>query len=142
MKSYSAKPGECVKEWIIIDAADVPLGRVATKVASIVRGKTKPTYTPHVDTGDNVIIINASKIRLTGKKWDDKTYYHHTGWTGGIKSSTAKEIHEKKPRELLKKAIDGMLPKTRLGRTLRNNYRIYELEQHPHEGQKPKTVSV
>lgn len=142
MKTFSAKPGEIEKKWVLIDAANVPLGRIASKAASIIRGKTKPTYTPHVDMGDNVIIINARQVKLTGKKWADKTYYHHTGWMGGIKSSTAQEIHERKPKELLKKAIDGMLPKTRLGRALRNNYRIYEQDQHPHEGQNPKTVSV
>ena len=92
MKTLFAKKSDVVKKWVVIDATDKPLGRVASKAASIIRGKTKPIYTPHVDTGDNVIIINAAKVKLTGKKWDDKIYYHHTGWPGGIKSITAKEV--------------------------------------------------
>ncbi len=142
MKTFSAKPQDVVKKWVVIDAADQPLGRVASKVAAIVRGKTKPIYTPHVDTGDNVIIINAGQVKLTGQKWGNKIYHHHTGYTGHLRSASAKQIMEKNPRELLKKAINGMLPKTRLGRTLRNNYRIYDNAEHPHGGQKPETVSV
>ena len=111
--TFFAKNTDVVKKWVVIDATDKPLGRVASTAASIIRGKTKPIYTPHVDTGDNVIIINAAKVKLTGKKWDDKIYYHHTGWPGGIKSVTAKQMLEKQPSDLLKKAIQGMLPKTR-----------------------------
>ena len=142
MKTFFAKKTDVVKKWVLIDATDKPLGRVASKAASIIRGKTKAIYTPHVDTGDNVIIINAAKVKLTGKKWDDKIYYHHTGWPGGIKSITAREVLEKRPSDLLKKAIRGMLPKTRLGRTLKNNYRIYDNDQHPHEGQKPEVIAL
>ncbi len=142
MKTYVAKKGEVVKGWVLIDAKDQPVGRVASKAAAVIRGKTKPIYTPHVDTGDNVIIINAEKVKLTGNKWDQKIYYRHTGWVGGIKSTTAKQLLEKRPRDLLKKAIDGMLPKTRLGRALQKNYRIYDNDQHPHGGQKPDTVTV
>jgi len=142
MKTYSAKPGEVDKKWVLIDAADQSLGRVASKAASIIRGKTKPIFTPHVDTGDNVIIINAARVRLTGKKWDNKIYYHHTGYPGGIKSRTAREIRENKPASLLEKAITGMLPKNRLGRSLHANFRIYDNEVHPHTGQKPETVTV
>ncbi len=142
MKTFSAKQQDVVKKWVVIDAADQSLGRVASKVAAIVRGKTKPIYTPHVDTGDNVIIVNVAQVKMTGQKWRKKIYYHHTGYIGHIKSATAQEIFDKSPRELLKKAIDGMLPKTRLGRTLRNNYRIYDNEEHPHSGQKPEVVSV
>ena len=142
MKTFSAKTQDVVKAWVVIDAADQSLGRVASKVAAIVRGKTKPIYTPHVDTGDNVIIINAAQVKLTGKKWGNKIYHHHTGYIGHLRSLSAKQIMEKNPRELLKKAINGMLPKTRLGRTLRNNYRIYDNAEHPHSGQKPETVSV
>lgn len=126
----------------MIDAADQSLGRVASKAASVIRGKTKPTYTPHVDMGDNVIIINAAKVRLTGNKWLQKVYYHHTGYTGSLKSLRAEEILARRPSELLKKAIDGMLPKTRLGRSQQANYRIYDTEEHPHVGQKPETVTV
>ena len=142
MKTFFAKQSDVVKKWVVIDATDAPLGRVASKAASIIRGKTKPIYTPHVDTGDNVIIINAAKVKLTGQKWDDKIYYHHTGWPGGIKSITAKEVLDKKPSDLLQKAIRGMLPKNRLGRTLNNNYRIYDTDQHPHGGQNPETVAI
>ncbi len=142
MKTFSAKQSDVVKKWVVIDATDKPLGRVASKAASIIRGKTKPIYTPHVDTGDNVIIINAAKVKLTGQKWDDKIYYHHTGWPGGIKSVTAKQVLEKQPSDLLKKAIHGMLPKNRLGRTLNNNYRIYDNDQHPHMSQNPEVISL
>ena len=142
MKTFFAKQSDVVKKWVVIDATDKPLGRVATTAASIIRGKTKPIYTPHVDTGDNVIIINAAKVKLTGQKWDDKIYYHHTGWPGGIKSVTAKEVLEKRPSDLLKKAIYGMLPKNRLGKTLNNNYRIYDNDQHPHTGQNPEVIAL
>ena len=140
--TFFAKNTDVVKKWVVIDATDKPLGRVASTAASIIRGKTKPIYTPHADTGDNVIIINAAKVKLTGKKWDDKIYYHHTGWPGGIKSVTAKQILEKQPSDLLKKAIQGMLPKTRLGRALHNNFRIYNNDQHPHTSQNPEVVGI
>ena len=140
--TFFAKNTDVVKKWVVIDATDKPLGRVARTAASIIRGKTKPIYTPHVDTGDNVIIINAAKVQLTGKKWDDKIYYHHTGWPGGIKSVTAKQMLEKQPSDLLKTAIQGMLPKTRLGRTLHNNFRIYNNDQHPHTSQNPEVVGI
>jgi len=142
MKSYCSKKGDVKKVWMLIDAKGQVLGRVATKAASILRGKTKPTFTPHVDTGDNLIIINAGGIKLTGKKWEDKQYYRHSGYPGGIKSLTARQLLERKPTELLKKAILGMLPKNRLGRSLRTNLRIYETDNHPHVGQSPKTVTV
>ena len=142
MKSYCAKKSDVQKEWILIDAKNQVLGRIATKAASILRGKTKPTFTPQVDTGDNLIIINAGQVKLTGKKWEDKQYYRHSGYPGGIKSLTARQLIERKPTELLKKAIVGMLPKNRLGRSLRANMRIYETDSHPHVGQTPKTVSV
>ena len=142
MKTYSAKTGEVEKKWILIDAADKPLGRVASKAASIIRGKHKPTYTPHIDTGDNVIIINIAKVKMTGRKWDQKTYYWHTGYPGGIKSTTAKEIMEKKPTDLMHKAIIGMLPRNRLGRVLATNFRLYETDEHPHSGQTPEVVSI
>jgi large subunit ribosomal protein L13 len=141
-KTFFANSTDVVKKWVVIDATDKPLGRVASSAASIIRGKTKPIFTPHVDTGDNVIIINAAKVKLTGKKWDDKIYYHHTGWPGGIKSVTAKQMLEKQPSDLLKKAIQGMLPKTRLGRTLHNNFRIYNNDQHPHVSQNPEVVGI
>ena len=142
MKTISLNANTVDKKWVVIDASDQVLGRLATKVASIIRGKTKPAFTPHVDCGDNVIIINASKIKLTGAKWDQKIYYHHTGFPGGIKSATAKEIREKRPSNLLKKAIQGMLPKNRLGRVLASNFRVYDDDQHLHTGQNPETISI
>ena len=142
MKSYCAKKSDVQKEWVLIDAKDQVLGRIATKAAAILRGKTKPIFTPHVDTGDNLIIINAGQVKLTGNKWEDKQYYRHTGYPGGIKSLSARQLMDRKPTELLKKAIIGMLPKNRLGRSLRANIRIYETDDHPHVGQTPKTVSI
>ena len=142
MKTISLNVNTVDKKWVVIDASNQVLGRVATKVASIIRGKTKPTFTPHVDCGDNVIIINAAKIKLTGAKWDQKIYYRHTGFPGGIKSATAKQMREKGPSSLLKKAIQGMLPKNRLGRELAGNFRVYDNDQHPHIGQNPEAVSI
>ncbi|MCH8157438.1 MAG: 50S ribosomal protein L13 [Nitrospinae bacterium] len=141
-KTFSANKNTVEKKWVVIDADDKVLGRIATKAASIIRGKTKPTYTPHVDCGDNVIIINAAKVKLTGDKWDKKIYYHHTGFPGGIKSATAREIREKKPSFLLKKAVQGMLPKNRLGRVLVTNLRVYDGDEHPHAGQNPETITL
>ncbi len=142
MKTYSAKPSEVVKKWVLIDAAGQSLGRVASKAAAILRGKTKPVFTPHVDTGDNVIIINAAKVRLTGAKWRQKEYFRHTGYPGAIKSLRAEEVLARRPKDLLQDAINGMLPKNRLGRKLRGNYRIYDAEEHPHVSQKPEVVTL
>ncbi|MBI4384407.1 MAG: 50S ribosomal protein L13 [Nitrospinae bacterium] len=142
MKSYLAKKSEVKKKWVVIDAEDQSLGRVAAKAASILRGKTKPIFTPHVDTGDNVIIVNAGKVKLTGNKLEQKVYYRHTGYPGGIKSLTARQVRDSKPEDLLKKAIHGMLPKNRLGRSLHKNVRIYSAGEHPHDSQKPDTVAV
>jgi len=142
MRTISLNTKTVDKKWVIVDASGQVLGRLATKVASIIRGKTKPTFTPHVDCGDNVIIINAAKIKLTGAKWDQKIYYHHTGFPGGIKSATAKEIREKKPSGLLKKAIQGMLPKNRLGRALAGNFRVYDGDKHPHTGLSAEVISI
>lgn len=142
MKSYLAKKSEVKKKWVVIDAEDQSLGRVAAKAASILRGKTKPIFTPHVDTGDNVIIVNAGKVKLTGNKLEQKVYYRHTGYPGGIKSLTARQVRDSKPEDLLKKAIHGMLPKNRLGRSLHKNVRIYSASEHPHDSQKPDTVAV
>ena len=142
MKTFSAKPSDVNKKWVIIDAQGQSVGRVASKAASIIRGKTKPIYTPHVDTGDNVIIINASQVKLTGKKWLQKEYFWHTGHPGGLKSLRAEEMLAKRPADLLKEAINGMLPKNRLGRALRANYRIYDTGEHPHTSQNPEVVTL
>ena len=141
MKCYIAKKSDVKKQWVLIDAKDQILGRVASKAASILRGKTKPTFTPHVDTGDNVIIINAAKIKLTGDKLRQKVYYRHTGYVGGLRSLTAGQMLQKKPTDLLRKAIKGMLPKNRLSRVLETNVRIYEAEDHPHAGQSPRVIA-
>ncbi|MFQ5483120.1 MAG: 50S ribosomal protein L13 [Nitrospinaceae bacterium] len=140
--TYIAKKSEVEKNWVLIDATGQPVGRIASKAAAIIRGKTKPTFTPHVDTGDNVIIVNAAAVKLTGKKWLQKTYYRHTGFPGGLKSLRAEELLARRPSDLIKKAINGMLPKTRLGRALRANYRVYDTAEHPHTSQKPEVVTL
>lgn len=140
--TYSAKRSDNQEKWCVIDAKDKVLGRVASEVASRIRGKHNPLYTPHVDTGDWVIVLNADKVRLTGNKWDQKTYYRHTGYMGGIRATTAKELLEKKPEELLRKAVKGMLPKNRLGRKLNNKLYVYTGDEHPHAAQKPEVVEI
>ncbi len=139
MKTYSAKPSEIVKKWILIDAEGVVLGRLASYVASILRGKHKPMYTPHMDCGDNVIIINAEKIRLTGRKMANKIYYRHTGHPGGIKERTAAQILEGKyPERVFEKAVQRMIPRGPLGREQLRNLKVYAGSDHPHEAQQPE----
>ncbi|MCF6247285.1 MAG: 50S ribosomal protein L13 [Desulfobacula sp.] len=140
--TYSAKRSDNNENWCVIDAEDQILGRLASQVASRIRGKHNPLFTPHTDTGDWVVIINAEKIRMTGNKWDQKTYYRHSGYIGSIKSTTAKEMLEKKPEELIKKAVKGMLPKNRLGRKLCRKLFVYAGAQHPHAAQKPEAVEI
>ena len=135
--TYMQKKEEIVRNWYVIDAAGLPLGRVATKASMILMGKNKPTYTPHVDCGDNVIIINASKIVLTGNKLNDKIYYDHSGYTGGLRERTAKVMKENYPVEMMERAVKGMLPKGRLGRQMYKKLFVYEGETHPHAAQKP-----
>ena len=142
MRTFLANASNVKKKWVLIDAEGKSLGRIASKAASIIRGKTKPTFTPHVDAGDNVIIINAGKLKLTGQKLEQKTYYRHTGYMGGIRALTARQILAKKPEDLLKIAIKGMLPKNRLGRSLQANCRIYSTSEHPHVSQNPEVVSL
>lgn len=136
-KTYSAKQQDVERAWYIVDAEGQVLGRLASELAKILRGKHKPIYTPHVDTGDNVVVINASKVRLTGNKMRDKIYYRHTGYPGGIKSDTARELMARKPEALLEKAVKGMLPKTRLGRVMFGKLKVYAGVEHPHEAQRP-----
>jgi len=140
--TYSAKRSDNKENWCIIDAKDQILGRLASQVAYRIRGKHNPLFTPHVDMGDWVIVINADKVRLTGKKMDQKKYYRHSGYIGSIKSDTAKELFEKKPNEVVKKAIKGMLPKNRLGRKLGKKLFVYSGDQHPHAAQKPEPVEI
>ena len=137
MKSYQAKPLEVERKWLLIDAKDKTVGRLATQVASILRGKHKPIFTPNVDTGDHVVIINSSQVQFTRNKFKEKIYYHHTGYPGGIKSITAEHLHAKKPTEVLSKAIKGMLPKTTLGKQMARKLRIYSGAEHCHQAQNP-----
>ena len=140
MKTYHAKPGEVEREWLLIDATDQVLGRVATKAAQILKGKHKPQYTPHVDTGDFVIIINADKIRVTGTKELNKVYYHHTGHPGGLKSETFAEAMAKHPERVIEHAVKGMLPKTTLGRAQGMKLKVYAGPEHPHAAQNPTQI--
>ena len=142
MKTYTAKKGEYKKDWYLIDAEDKVLGRVATKVASILRGKQKTNYTPHVDMGDNVIIINSDKVKLTGGKPLQKRYYRHSGYPGGIKQTGFLEMMKKDPTFAMRNAVKGMLPKNRLGRRQLLHVKIYAGDRHPHEAQKPVKVEI
>lgn len=143
MKTYSAKLSDIDKAWIVIDADGIVLGRLATVVASRLRGKHKPQFTPHMDTGDNVIVVNAEKVQLTGRKRTAKTYYRHTGYPGGIRSTTADKVLEgKHPERVVLKAVQRMLPGNRLSRKLMTNLRVYAGPDHPHEAQKPEAVNV
>jgi large subunit ribosomal protein L13 len=143
MKTYSSKPTEIEKKWILIDAEGLVVGRLASIVAMRLRGKHKPTYTPHMDCGDNVIIINAAKVVLTGNKLKNKTYYHHTGYIGGIKERTAGAIMRGKfPERIVEKAIERMVPRGPLGRRQMSNLRVYPGTAHPHEAQQPETLDV
>jgi large subunit ribosomal protein L13 len=143
MKTFSATPADIEKKWIVIDAEGVVLGRLASIVASRLRGKHKPTFTPHMDTGDNVIVINAEKVQMTGAKRTDKVYYWHTGYPGGVKSRTAAQILEgKHPERVVEAAVKRMLPKNILSRQLMTNLRIYAGAEHPHEAQAPEVVDV
>ena len=141
-KTISANSATVNKEWVVIDATDQVLGRLASRVALILRGKNKTNYTPHVDCGDNVIIINAEKVRLTGNKMTEKEYVHHTGYPGGQRFTTPKEVLAKKPTAVVQNAVRGMLPKTRLGSQLYKNLYVYAGSEHPHEAQKPKTITL
>ena len=141
-KTLSANAGTVTKEWLVIDATDQVLGRLASRVARVLRGKHKPSFTPHVDCGDNVIIINADKVRLTGKKLTDKVYVRHTGYPGGQRFTNPKELFASKPTAVVEHAVRGMLPKNRLGDKIFGNLYVYAGSQHPHEAQKPKTITL
>jgi large subunit ribosomal protein L13 len=141
-KTISANKDTVSKDWLVIDAENEVLGRLASKVAQIVRGKHKVNYTPHVDCGDNVIIINAEKIELTGNKWDQKYYIRHTGYPGGQRFTSVKQMLDKKPTEIIRKAVKGMLPKTKLGNALLGNVFIYAGNEHPHQAQQPQKVNL
>ena len=143
MKTFSAKPSDISKKWVVIDAQGVVLGRLASLVAMRLRGKHKPTFTPHVDMGDNVIIINAEKVVLTGRKLDQKVYYRHTGYPGGIKERLARKVIEGRfPERILEKAVERMLPRGPLGRQQLKNLRVYAGPEHPHAAQQPEALDV
>ena len=143
MKTYSAKPSEVEAKWLVIDAEGVVLGRLASEVAKIIRGKHKPSYTPHVDCGDHVVIINADKVALTGRKREQKNYYHHTGFPGGIKERSAKFILEGRfPERVVEKAVERMLPRGPLFRQILGNLRVYKGAEHPHAAQSPEALDV
>lgn len=141
-KTISANKGTVNKEWVLIDAENQYLGRLATQVAVMIRGKHKPNFTPHVDCGDNVIIINADKILLSGNKWDQKEYVRHTGYPGGQRFTSARQMMAKKPTAMVEKAVKGMLPKNKLGSALFRNLFVYAGNEHPHQAQQPKTINL
>jgi large subunit ribosomal protein L13 len=141
-KTYNAKPGEIERLWYVVDAEGKTLGRLATQIADTLRGKRKPQYTPHVDTGDFVVVVNAEKIHVTGKKLDEKMYYRHSGYPGGLRQRTLREELERRPTEVLRKAVRGMLPRTRLGRAQLTKLKIYAGPDHPHDAQAPKALPL
>lgn len=141
-KTISANKSTVDKQWLLVDAEGQTLGRLASKVASLLRGKHKPNFTPHVDCGDNVIVINAEKVALSGNKWDDKTYLRYTGYPGGQRSLTARELLAKKPASIVEKAVKGMLPKNRLGADLFRNLKVYVGPEHQQEAQKPSVINL
>ena len=141
-KSVYLNKATVKKEWVVIDATDLALGRLASRIALVLRGKTKPGFTPHVDCGDNVIVINAEKVALKGKKMTDRVYVRYTGYPGGQRFTTPAEILQKRPTELVRRAVKGMLPKTRLGDKLINNLYIYAGPEHPHQAQQPRTIKL
>lgn len=142
MKTYIAKEQEVVKKWYLVDARDKVVGRMATQIAMRLRGKHKPIFTPHADTGDFIVVINAEKVVFTGKKWDKKIYYRHTGYMGGLKEITAKKLLEKKPEDILRLAVKRMLPKNSLGRRQLKKLKIYIGPKHPHEAQQLETWEI
>ena len=142
MRTYTAKPGEVERRWYVVDADGQTLGRLATRIADTLRGKDKPQYTPHVDTGDFVVVVNAEKVAVTGNKLDQKRYYRHSGYPGGLRSRTLREQLERRPTEVIRKAVKGMLPKNRLARKQLNKLKIYAGPEHPHVAQAPQPLEV
>jgi len=142
LKTWHAKPGEIERQWQLVDAEGQTLGRLATRIADTLRGKDKPQYTPHVDTGDYVVVVNAEKVAVTGKKLDDKMYHRHSGYPGGLRSRTLREQLERRPEEVIRKAVKGMLPRNRLSRAQLRKLKIYAGPDHPHEAQAPKELKT
>jgi large subunit ribosomal protein L13 len=142
MKTYNAKPGEIERRWYVVDADGQILGRLATQIADTLRGKGKPQYTPHVDTGDFVVVVNAEKIAVTGNKLEEKMYYRHSGYPGGLKSRPLRDELERRPTEVIRKAVKGMLPRNRLGRAQLRKLKIYAGPEHPHTAQAPEELKL
>ena len=142
MKTYTAKPGEVTRNWYVVDADGLTLGRLSTLIADTLRGKKKPQYTPHVDTGDFVVVVNAEKIAVTGRKLDQKKYYRHSGYPGGLKSRTLNDMLERRPEEVIRLAVKGMLPRNRLGRKQLTKLKIYAGPEHPHTAQQPQPMAL
>ncbi len=140
--TYSAKNSDTPERWYLVDAENAILGRLASTVAARLRGKHNPLFTPHVDTGDWIVVINADKVALTGRKWDQKNYYRHSGYIGSLKTITAKKLMEKRPEDLIRFAVKGMLPKNRLGRKLFKKLKVYSGNRHPHEAQQPEILEI
>jgi large subunit ribosomal protein L13 len=140
MQTYSAKPGEIDRKWFVVDASDHNLGRLASQIAVVLRGKHKPTFTPHVDVGDFVIVVNASQVGLTGRKLDQKKYQHYSGYPGGLRTRDARTVREQDPERMLREAVKGMLPKNRLARQLIKKLRVYGGAEHPHSAQSPQPL--
>ena len=141
MKSFMASPATIERKWYVVDATDMTLGRLASEVAKVLRGKNKPTFTPHIDTGDYVIVVNAEKIKVTGKKLDQKVYYHHSEYVGGMKETTLREMLAKKPEKVIELAVKGMLPKGPLGREMYTKLYVYAGPDHKHQAQKPEALT-
>ena len=141
MKSFMASPATIERKWYVVDAADMTLGRLASEVAKVLRGKNKPTFTPHIDTGDYVIVVNAEKVKVTGKKLDQKIYYHHSDYVGGMKETTLREMLAKKPEKVIELAIKGMLPKGPLGRQMITKLHVYAGPEHEQQAQKPEALT-
>jgi large subunit ribosomal protein L13 len=142
MRTFMAKREDAQRDWYLVDAQNKVLGRLASELAKILRGKNKPTYTPHADTGDFVVVVNAEKVSLTGNKWKQKVYYRHSGYPGGIKSIAADALKAKRPEDLIRFAVKGMLPKNRLGRKLFKKLKVYAGSEHPHQAQQPKRIEI
>ena len=142
MKSFMASPATIERKWYVVDAADMTLGRLASEVAKVLRGKNKPTFTPHIDTGDYVIVVNAEKVKVTGKKLDQKIYYHHSDYVGGMKETTLREMLAKKPEKVVELAVKGMLPKGPLGREMYTKLFVYAGPEHKHQAQKPEALTI
>ncbi|NCF17523.1 MAG: 50S ribosomal protein L13 [Haliea sp.] len=142
MKTYSAKAGEVNRDWFVVDASDKTLGRLASEIAHRLRGKHKPEYTPHVDTGDYIVVINAEKVKVTGAKATDKMYHHHTGYPGGLKSISFEKLIDKAPERVIQGAVKGMLPRNPLGRAMFKKLKVYAGNEHPHAAQQPQALNI